>query len=283
MQVHVLCRLRDVAEPAIMSNEDRDFVLSELLGEAKESSQGDKEDKKERSTIEFPYNALDKALEVAAALYSRVGHSSCEQDELAAQLNMSIGGAFRTKTAAAKVFGLVDKDGRSAFRLTDLGIRLASEPTNKADLVEAFLAVPLYRAVYERFKGNKLPPSKALEREMAELGVSHKQTDRARQAFEKSAELAGFFESGNDRLVRPNLNAFSPGDRVQPQAIDHSSDADEEVKRIEKKRVEPKSTIDPIIQGLIERLPASGSKWEKRERDLWLQILSNTFDLVYQE
>lgn len=39
--------------------------------------------------------------------------------------------------------------------------------------------------------------------------------------------------------------------------------------------------IDTIIQGLIDRLPKAGSIWKKRERELWIQILKSTFDLVY--
>jgi hypothetical protein len=67
------------------------------------------------------------------------------------------------------------------------------------------MAVPLYSAIYEKYKGHLLPPMKALEREMLSLGVSSKQTDKARQAFERSARQAGFFEAGDDRLVRPRL------------------------------------------------------------------------------
>ena len=41
---------------------------------------------------------------------------------------------------------------------------------------------------------------------MANLGVSSKQTSRARQAFERSANDAGFFQHGMDRLVMPIIS-----------------------------------------------------------------------------
>jgi hypothetical protein len=47
---------------------------------------------------------------------------------------------------------------------------------------------------------------------MAELGVSGKQTPRARQALQRSAEQAGFFRHGRDRLVHPPTNVANSAD-----------------------------------------------------------------------
>ena len=41
--------------------------------------------------------------------------------------------------------------------------------------------------------------------------------------------------------------------------------------------------LDPIIKGLLERLPAPGDYWPKAERQKWLNILSNVLDLIYLE
>ena len=41
--------------------------------------------------------------------------------------------------------------------------------------------------------------------------------------------------------------------------------------------------LDPIILGLLERLPAPGDDWPKAERQKWLNILSNVLDLIYLE
>ena len=40
--------------------------------------------------------------------------------------------------------------------------------------------------------------------------------------------------------------------------------------------------IDPIIAGLLRRLPKSGDKWPKSQRKLWLQLLEGSFDLIYE-
>jgi hypothetical protein len=174
------------------------------------------EDKNERSTIAFPYLALDAAEEVARAVWNRASTRTCPADELAAEMGQNISGAFRQKTSGARVFGLVDKDGRSGFRLTELGRRFVQPGGERIGRVDAFLAVPLYAKLYENHKGRLLPPSKALESEMQALGVSSKQTDRARQAFERSARQAGFFDAGENRLVKPKVEGGS--EREAPTA-----------------------------------------------------------------
>jgi hypothetical protein len=164
--------------------------------------------KREQSTIVFPYLDLDAAVEVARAVYNRGGLGTCNVDELAAEMNQTVSGAFRLKTGTAKIFDLIDKDGKSGFRLSELGSQIISAETERAARAESFMRVPLYAAVYEKYRGHMLPPTKALEREMQSLGVSSKQTDKARQAFERSARQAGYFESGEDRLVRPRMDAL---------------------------------------------------------------------------
>lgn len=98
--------------------------------------------------------------------------------------------------------------------------------TERAARAEAFMRVPLYAGVYDKYRGHLLPPAKALEREMQGLGVSSKQTDKARQAFERSARQAGYFESGEDRLVKPRADTL-------PRRDDPAPDAGADTKKLE--------------------------------------------------
>jgi hypothetical protein len=41
--------------------------------------------------------------------------------------------------------------------------------------------------------------------------------------------------------------------------------------------------IDPIIQGLLGRLPPSGSQWRMADRKLWLELLEGSFELIYED
>jgi hypothetical protein len=72
--------------------------------------------------------------------------------------------------------------------LTDLGKRIVDPETHDGARAEAFLRVPLYRAIFDRYRGVKLPPDPGLESEMVGLGVSTKQTERARQVLQRSAQ-----------------------------------------------------------------------------------------------
>lgn len=160
--------------------------------------------KREMSTIEFPYGDLDDAVRFARAVHE-VGGQSCSIDQIAGYLKQSPkSGAFRLRSSYPRVFGLTQTD-RGSIVLTPLGMRIIDATQEKAARAEAFLFVPLYRAIYEKYKGYQLPPPAALEREMNKLGVSSKQTDKARQAFDRSARQAGFMWAGTDRLVAPVL------------------------------------------------------------------------------
>jgi hypothetical protein len=41
--------------------------------------------------------------------------------------------------------------------------------------------------------------------------------------------------------------------------------------------------IDPIIRGLLARLPKSGEAWPESERKLWLELLEGSFKLIYKD
>jgi hypothetical protein len=170
-----------------------------------------------RSTIAFPYSGLSDAEQIANALHRR--GDSATVDEIAAELGQTTSsGAFRTKMATARIFGAIEVR-RGQATLTPLGRRLVDPDKQKQARVEAFLHVPLYKQVFEAFKGHQLPGNAGIENRMAQLGVSPKQTEKARQALQKSAELAGFFESGKDRLVKPALSGSSD----ENEGVDNSN------------------------------------------------------------
>lgn len=180
-----------------MAGEKVDFA------EAQTQAAGAATASKEQSTIAFPYYDVDAAMEVAKAVYQRRGLGECPLDELAAELRVTMSGNFRVKNSSARLFGFVMKSGVDAIKLTELGSMLVSNGLESEAKAEAFLNVPLYLQIYEKYRGKLLPPTKALEREMIALGVAQKQADKARQIFQRSARAAGYFASGDDRLVRP--------------------------------------------------------------------------------
>ncbi len=85
-----------------------------------------------------------------------------------------------------------------------------SSPQARQARITAFLNVPLYRRLYENYKGRNLPPDPGLEQAIVNLGVSAKQKERARQVFQRSANYAGFFNQGRNRLILPAGLTDSP-------------------------------------------------------------------------
>jgi hypothetical protein len=236
--------------------------------------QNAEEKKRFRSEIEFPYADLESAVELAQTIHSKAG-SSCEVDELAAWMGQSAtGGTFRTRLGAARMFGLTENaQGRTT--LTQLGRDvLDGSGGDRAARVAAFLNVELFRVMYEQYKGNPLPPPPAIERQMDQLGVSPKQKERARQTFMKSAQYAGFIDSTSGRFVKPGIAQKDEGSGQKVRQEDRGSGGGSDG--------EPPK-IDPIIQGLLSRLPKSGDVWPEAERKLWLDLLAGSFKLIYKD
>jgi hypothetical protein len=225
------------------------------------------------STIEFPYLDEENSVEIAVAVHE-VGGSGCQWDQLAAHLKHAAqGGGFRQRMICAKQFGMVTYD-RGKVSLTSLGLRVVDPQQQRAAKVEAFLQVPLYKAIYEKFRGGTLPPIAGLEREMAALGVAPKQADKARQAFQRSAKYAGFFEFGADRLVPPaNGSSALTADAGKPQPD------------------KPRGggggggdiglNLDPLLIALLQKIPAQGEEWPKDRRLRWFRTFAMNVSQVY--
>ena len=228
-----------------------------------------------RSTIEFPYNDLESAEQLAEAMHREAGYD-CTTDQLAGFLGTTgSSGSFRQRLSTARVFGLIETQRGGIVQLTDLGSRIVDQSQRREALVEAFLTVPLYSAIYDKFKSKLLPPRKGLEREMESLGVSAKQKDRARQAFERSARHAGFFAQGEDRLVEPvtrrgktSISQNAPPPSL-PTAEIPSASAPRE--------------FHPFVQGLLESLPPPGTEWPIEDQAKWLTTAAGIFGLIYTD
>lgn len=242
-----------------------------------QSDSGQVSAKRERSTIGFPYGDLDSGVKVAHTVYEQ-GGGHCQLDQLAAWMEYSSvdNGAFRQQLNTARIFGLATPS-RNSISLTSLGQRIVDPDQEEGARVEAFLYVPLYRAVHEQFRGRVLPPEAGLESVFAELGVAQKQTDKARYAFQRSARQAGFFDAGPDRLVEPSIG------QARQDGIATSGDpADAAVAGKTTAAGERRNDLHPLIEGLVATLPEPGSEWDEDDRDAWLTAAKSNFALIYE-
>lgn len=248
------------------------------LAEAAEPAQ-----QRQRSTVSFPYVDLEAAESIAGAIHANVGAGSCEDSQLAPWAGFSPkSSGYRTQVYAARIFGLIESDS-GKHKLTELGREIVDP--NKADKARAsaFLKVELFGKVYEHYNGHVLPPTAALEKELVELGVAPKQKSRARIMLEKSADRAGYFKHGRDRLVTPGFAPPDPnkqketkiqrgggGDGGSGDGGDGSGEH---------------SKVDPVIAALFRKLPPASSKvdWPVKARLRWLRMVEMAFQEVYGE
>src|SRR5262245_17269361 len=110
------------------------------------------------STISFPYRDLEAGISVARAMHD-AGGVSLSPDQLAGVMKLQAGsGNFVIKVATARIFGLVASN-QGRYELTDLGFEILAneEARRRTARSQAFLKVPLYRKVYDEFKGKQLP------------------------------------------------------------------------------------------------------------------------------
>ena len=231
--------------------------------------------KVERSKIKFPYTDIDDAVMIASTIKDKHGAGPMGLDQLAGAVGGSSvkSGAFRTKLATASTFGAI-KTGRGHVELTDLGHRLAGEETRGDALVEAFLKVPLYQRIYDEYKNMDLPGDQGLEATIRRYGVVPSQADRARQAFQRSAQKAGFFWSGRKRLVRPL------GPTLAPAPATSSSEESTGVGTVGEEDVMSNALLAALFKKM---LPAEGEPFTAKERKRFFRALAVNLDVVYGE
>ena len=232
----------------------------------------DTESVRQRSTIEFPYLDLDDALGIARGIHE-VGGSACNVETLAGHLKQAPnGGGFRLRLISSRIYGLT-RYGKGEIALTELGTRVSDPIQEKSAKVEAFLNVPLYKALYDRFRGTVLPPPSGIENTIVMLGVPPKQKDKARQTFMRAARQAGFFDFGNERLIMPAMKEDSVS---QP-----TSSPSPERPAMETSSERYQRAFHPFVEGLLQKLPVPEAVWSRGDRQRWLQTAANIFDLMY--
>ncbi|HUF52492.1 MAG TPA: hypothetical protein VMR52_01810 [Dehalococcoidia bacterium] len=177
--------------------------------------------KREYSEMRFPAYDIVHSVGVAKAIHEK-GGGTAKKDQLAAYLNYKsvTNGAFLSRIAAAERFGLIEKrDATYAITARAQKILMPVYPAQVAEaLVEAFLAVPLFRAVYDEFYGGELPPEFGLKNALRiRFGVIPSRVDVAYRTLMESADAAGFFSTRGSRsqliiptIVQPSVDSDPP-------------------------------------------------------------------------
>lgn len=284
----MLLAIKSVRGTLRVSSEDMENVMAESAASA-ETSAAVKQSR-DQSTIQFPYGDLNDAIGVAAGMM-KLGAVAAEPDQLAGAMSLSPGsGNFRTKIGTAKTFGVIETQ-QGKYKLTDLGFSIVDKDRAASAKVEAFLKVDLYRKLYEDFRGKQLPPRPAaLENTFVNFGVAPKQKERARQAFDRSAQQAGFFDAGGrDRLIKPAVAALGSDDAPTIESpIPETGDGNGGGAGYGNRSGggngggRPPRGLHPFIEGLLQTLPEPGTLWTIEGRAAWLQAAAQNFTLIYK-
>lgn len=119
-----------------------------------------------------------------------------------------------------------------------------------------------------------LPDALGLATLIERLGVTQNQVQNAFNIFRKSARQAGYFEHGEDRLVRPAAKLRLGPDPEPKVVIANTTNA------VEGGHNETVQT-HPLMVGLLRSLPALGEKFSERDRQRWLNAVKVNFDFMY--
>ena len=108
---------------------------------------------------------------------------------------------------------------------------------------------------------------------MESFGVASKQTNRARQTFQRSAEQAQIFNDKKDRLVLPagiSLDSTTPKGE-KSRKMDPTIHA------------EPSADLSPALLALFDMLPTPGSEWSTEKREEWMRFATAMFNRLYKD
>lgn len=257
---------------------------------------------KPRSDVAFPYFSLDKSIEVPKLIHERAG-GRCGRGQLAGLLGYSgvKNGGFLTRMSAAKMFGLIEENAET-ITLTERAKKILSpvRPTDAEQAkLDAFLAVELFRKVFEDFDGHTLPAADGLSNLfLTQYKIVPNQVAPALRNLMDSAESAGLFKVAGNRskLIRPIIrndsNALPAAPAPHPAVAD--DDQDEGLSRAQRNTTRSGSGayghsgpdlsgVHPALIGLIQNLPPVGATLGPKRRAALIDAFKHTINFIYPE
>lgn len=187
-------------------------------------------------TVGYTFASLDKCLELAQAVDELGGNSSVEL--CADRLGKQVSGGFRQIIQSAVKYGLVDSQS-GILSTTSLfkEIKLAYNDAEKDKLLQtAFLNVPLFKMLCDRFNKQVIPVSHFNKLLIKEYDVREHMGQRVKTHFIEGAKKVGLMSPDN-RISLPNLGSSDSNDNL------NKPDADE----LKTKNKEHKSEFSSLV------------------------------------
>ncbi len=243
-----------------------------------------------KSGTAYPYFDLQDSIEVAKAIHEK-GGGTCGRDMVAAALGYSTikSGAFLSRIYAAKQFGLIQIQG-DILSTTDRATQVL-HPVMPNDAIaaraEAFLAVALFRKVYEKYKGRALPPEVGLKNLLkTEYKIVEDRIQPALRVMLASAEQAGFFMAGGkERMIAPSGAA-------QPETAKQDGTQKVSSEDVPPYCTKPATTggwghgptrVHPALIAMPKKFPRPGTQWPQAKKDRFMTAFRGIVDVIYPD
>jgi hypothetical protein len=147
--------------------------------------------------IEYPRAPLDRGLETAQAVYELGG--TCSEEMCAEKLGKKMSGAFQAQISATIKYGLIEKR-KGQLVVTGLyrDFKMAySDDEAKSFLKKAFLNVPTFRKISERFDKQKIPVSILDKLLVRECDVHQNEASKVSGYFLSGAKRSGLMDESD--------------------------------------------------------------------------------------
>jgi hypothetical protein len=147
--------------------------------------------------IDYPRASLRAAIQLAEAVDGFAG--SCSVELAAEKLGKRLSGAFSAQISSAVKYGLIDnKNGKLTICPLYRSLKLAYTPDEATKVLrEALLSPPLFNAIYNRFKGQKLPIEHFEKMLIKEFGVADEMASRVAGYFLDGAKQSALMDGDN--------------------------------------------------------------------------------------
>lgn len=180
---------------------------------------------RQRSVYLFPAYGFSIALDIARQV-EESGGGTLAEETLAVNLGLSKNSSgFRLKCLAARQFNLLVKQGATVS--TTSIAKAILKPTSDEDALrgyrQSFLSIPLFQAVSERYRGQRLPDSQTLRNVLErEFSVEHKRVQQAERLLLDSARDTYLLKHRGDGTYLtiselPQVSLEEPGLTGEPE------------------------------------------------------------------
>ena len=193
-------------------------VESPAASSSSQSRNSPRRKARQRSVYLFPAYGFSMALDIARQV-EESGGGTLTEETLAVNLGLSKNSSgFRLKCLAARQFNLLVKQGATVS--TTSIAKAILKPTSEEDALrgyrQSFLSIPLFQAVSERYRGQRLPDSQTLRNVLErEFLVERKRVQQAERLLLDSVRDTFLLKHRGDGTYL-TISDASPGEAENP-------------------------------------------------------------------